>query len=205
MNKIFVLVGSVGLLFSGAEFAKARQYDPDTGRFLQEDPIFYAGESQFAYADSVGKLPKVNLYEYARNNPLKYIDPMGADATLVEYTGYGFGLLHFGYRITDPTSPSGYTYFQFSPQWGTSAWDIPRSILWAIPGAIHADPYARVYDTALPQSSQGAVDVWTRKMSPQADAALIRKFRTSESAAADGRFRYNAGLKNCLTYPLYGQ
>ena len=34
------------------------------------------------------KLPDLNLYNYARGNPLKYIDPLGTDAVLVTYGGY---------------------------------------------------------------------------------------------------------------------
>ena len=39
-------------------------YNPDTGRFLSEDPTgFYGGD--------------VNLYRYVRDNPTNYIDPFG--------------------------------------------------------------------------------------------------------------------------------
>jgi RHS repeat-associated protein len=47
--------------------ARARTYDPATGRFLSEDP-----------------LPAVNLYPYALNTPLAANDPSGK-AALVEY------------------------------------------------------------------------------------------------------------------------
>ena len=40
-----------------------RWYDPNTGRFTQEDPIGYAGGS--------------NLYAYAGNDPVTYSDPYG--------------------------------------------------------------------------------------------------------------------------------
>ncbi len=41
-----------------------RDYDPETGRFLQEDPIDFAGGD-------------VNLYVYVHNNPVRYVDPLG--------------------------------------------------------------------------------------------------------------------------------
>ena len=43
---------------------RARVYDPQTGRFLQEDPIWF----------STGDL---NLYRYVWNNPLSWTDPTG--------------------------------------------------------------------------------------------------------------------------------
>jgi RHS repeat-associated protein len=55
-------------------FYRARYYGPETGRFLQEDPI--TSTNQYVYADSVGK-PQVNAYQYAFNNPLMYTDPYG--------------------------------------------------------------------------------------------------------------------------------
>lgn len=48
---------------------RARQYDPETGRFLQEDPIgFAAGD--------------LNQQRYVSNNPLSYTDPSGLTAAI---------------------------------------------------------------------------------------------------------------------------
>ena len=59
---------------------RARYYDSDTGRFISEDPIGFAGGT-------------VNLYEYVRNNPVLYIDPNGLIAVTVGGAGgTGFGL-----------------------------------------------------------------------------------------------------------------
>jgi RHS repeat-associated protein len=51
---------------TGLMYYRARQYDPQVGRFTSEDPIGFAGGD-------------VNLYGYVWNNPLNYIDPFGQD------------------------------------------------------------------------------------------------------------------------------
>jgi RHS repeat-associated protein len=50
-------------LNGGLLYLRNRYYDPNTGRFTQEDPIGFAGG--------------MNLYAYANNNPATYTDPFG--------------------------------------------------------------------------------------------------------------------------------
>ncbi len=50
---------------TGLQYFGARYYDSGIGRFTQVDPNYNPSESP---------------YEYARNNPLKYVDPNGKDA-----------------------------------------------------------------------------------------------------------------------------
>jgi RHS repeat-associated protein len=47
----------------GIDYYRARYYNPNTGRFLSEDPIGFAGGT--------------NLYAYANENPLRFADPLG--------------------------------------------------------------------------------------------------------------------------------
>jgi len=46
-----------------ASYYRARYYDPSAGRFLNEDPVRFAGAS--------------NFYSYVSNNPVLRIDPSG--------------------------------------------------------------------------------------------------------------------------------
>ncbi|MBK7838305.1 MAG: RHS repeat-associated core domain-containing protein [Candidatus Obscuribacter sp.] len=52
----------------GLHYYKMRVYSPKIGRFLQPDPVGYAGASDF------------NLYSYVGNRSLKFTDPMGQAA-----------------------------------------------------------------------------------------------------------------------------
>ncbi len=52
---------------SGLYYYRARYYDPDIGRFIQEDPIGFAGG--------------INYYIYANNNPIIFTDPSGLEPT----------------------------------------------------------------------------------------------------------------------------
>ena len=55
---------------SGLHYYRARYYDPQTGRFLQEDPLgFAAGDA--------------NLYRYVFNNPVNLTDPGGRAVAVV--------------------------------------------------------------------------------------------------------------------------
>lgn len=58
----FRYVGTLGVMdeANGLLFMRARYYDPETGRFLSEDPVW-----------------DVNLYVYANSNPITNIDPAG--------------------------------------------------------------------------------------------------------------------------------
>ena len=52
---------------TGLYYHRARHYDLAAGRFLQEDPIGFAGG-------------QVNIYTYVANDPINYIDPYGLRA-----------------------------------------------------------------------------------------------------------------------------
>jgi len=58
----FRYVGKYGVMYEDSllYFMRARFYRPDLGRFLSEDPVWY-----------------LNLFVYAKNNVIKFIDPKG--------------------------------------------------------------------------------------------------------------------------------
>ncbi len=48
---------------TGLYYYRYRDYNPQTGRFLQPDPL--------------GQLPGPNIYSYCQNNPVNWVDPWG--------------------------------------------------------------------------------------------------------------------------------
>ena len=65
----FRFVGRHGVIFEIDDlyFMRARFYNPDIGRFVSEDPVWFP-----------------NLYSYANENPVLYIDPLGNVSSEIE-------------------------------------------------------------------------------------------------------------------------
>ena len=74
----FKYTGSLGVMDegNGIYFMKNRYYDAVTGRFLQKDPIAFAGG-------------QTNLYAYPGGNPVMFIDPEGTVGLLPLILGVG--------------------------------------------------------------------------------------------------------------------
>ncbi len=99
VGKYGVNNGGNGLYLMGA-----REYDPTTGRFTQQDPTGLNGGD-------------TNLYRYTYNSPTNFIDPLGLDTNSLTVGGsFTSGVLggtgSFGF-----TSDGGIPHFQFS--WGS--------------------------------------------------------------------------------------
>ncbi len=69
----FTYVGQLGVMHEPGTslfYMRARYYDSATGRFLSRDPL----------GEDLLDVKSLNLYHYAAQNPLRFVDPMGLDA-----------------------------------------------------------------------------------------------------------------------------
>ncbi len=83
-----------------------RDYDPNTGRYMQADPL--------------GLVDGASVYGYARQNPGRYVDQLGLDTLVV----IGNGILSnpFGHASI-AVSGSGIYSFGTATEWGSSVQD----------------------------------------------------------------------------------
>jgi RHS repeat-associated protein len=88
VSTAMTFVGAYGVIESGGDlfFMRHRYYDATTGRFIQRDPIGFAGG-------------QTNLYSYAANNPVSFVDPDGQMFTPVEWVAGGAALVSWAYVL----------------------------------------------------------------------------------------------------------
>jgi len=111
VSNSFTFVGLSGVVTQGTDLfdMRNRVYDADTGQFLSEDPIGLAGGT--------------NDREYAANNPVNLIDPLGLCQTVTVYIwrrGAGHAAIEVGPDVGPPN------YLSYGP---AGSWNCPA--LWS--------------------------------------------------------------------------
>jgi len=97
---------------TGLHYNYHRYYDPQTGRYITPDPIGLNGG--------------INLYAYAFQNPINFIDPFGLDVWVYNYRTGGRGYGHVGLIV--PNDDGTYTRYSqgaddpSAPSWQLALW-----------------------------------------------------------------------------------
>jgi len=132
---------------TGLSYMGARYYDAGYGRFLSQDPAFLG--LSFDLSDPQG----LNSYAYARNNPLKYLDPDGKSFTSSYVSGFKSQLSSLGNWLAQPTPVVVGQFLK-----GTF-YDTPKGFVQDVGSGQFADSYA------------AGLNAWSHKTSEQrADA-----------------------------------
>jgi len=124
-----------------------RVYSPVLQRFMQTDPIGFGGDAS-------------HLYRLGGNNPINAADWTGLNVDIIVHAPVG----HASWRITDPTSLSGFRYYDFGP---SNGW--PRN----------TDPVPGRW--ASNTSTYFGVDILTSFTTPEQDLVLRAAFNTEVS------------------------
>ena len=108
---------------TGFVYLRNRYYDPSTGRFVQEDPV----------------RDGLNLYIYAKNNPIKYVDPNG---TVAIQLGAGFTNMLIDTSYLAFTDAIEGEYGSLGKYAGTAIGSFVEGVVAATPGLTGVAPLA---------------------------------------------------------------
>jgi RHS repeat-associated protein len=72
---------------TGLDYFGARYFSGAQERFTSPDPVDHPSKSSFGYDGFLAEPQRWNLYAYALNNPLRYIDENGAEAASIPLGG----------------------------------------------------------------------------------------------------------------------
>ena len=94
---------------TGLIYLRARYYDPDTGRFINKDPI-----------QGIGTMTQsINRYVYSMNNPVNLVDPSGYCGETPDIIDFG-GMFSIGLEIAKPIGE--WTILQAARLSGPETW-----------------------------------------------------------------------------------
>jgi len=163
---------------TGFYYYGARYYSANYGRFLSQDNVFLAiGENNGVLKDPQA----LDSYSYARNNPLRFVDPDGNSFwDFVNRAGNSFGriadsIIRANNRVIAPATNSGYNFITLGA--GDAASQMGRSGV-TLGGLVHVG-YGVAFGTVA--TSLAALDLGAAVGGIAVDIGLANRGQTSAS------------------------
>jgi RHS repeat-associated protein len=121
---------------TGLQYLRARWYDPNVGRFINED----------TYEGDITNPLSLNLYTYVKNNPLKYVDPSGHRPAYGAFDEYDPNLTYAGVMLDVNGYYTGVSYMDRE---------------WQAFKDIHSSPYSAIdyWTVGLLSSTQEYIQI----------------------------------------------
>jgi len=139
---------------------RARLYDPEVGRFASEDPSGFAGGD-------------MNLYRYANNSPVMYVDPSG-----LGYSGFGDVARAIGGAVGTAVNYASY--------------GVTETVKGGVNAALSARAQLDPYGTAPPRQNYSSRAAWheatmahARRLSADQGLEFFRSSWFTEQIVAD--------------------
>nr|WP_082651867.1 RHS repeat-associated core domain-containing protein [Gorillibacterium timonense] len=111
VNNLFRYSGEYWDKTTSLQYLRARWYDPDMGRFLNED----------TYDGDINNPTSLNLYTYVGSNPLTLVDPSGHQIYAIGSNKNGYTLI-FSDRLIENVR-AAYGFFPWIGSYLTDAVD----------------------------------------------------------------------------------
>jgi RHS repeat-associated protein len=165
---------------SGLDYFGARYMSSSMGRFMSSDPIKIT-------EDRLANPNTLNLYSYAANNPLKYVDPDGEDITYFYDPGgvAGHAVLFAYNQQTGDSAPESFGPDKHAPE-GNGVSNFDMDLFSSAQGL--RDNYASLTIQTTPELAQQVIDyiranpdpstwkAWGPNCSTQCDK-ILQKFK----------------------------
>ena len=191
---------------SGNDYFGARYYASSMGRMMSPDP--HSGTLLHIFNPQ-----RWNMYAYALNNPLTFVDPTGMDAVAVNFSGMVGGLGHEGILAISSNGSATYSRFGPAEQSAGGGWGLDEpgqadvhplnvTVQFGSDGLPTADSYKALEGAVagIEKAPASTVRLNYFKTSDAETAALKEWMKQQHDAAG----KYELCTRNCANFTVQG-